>query len=194
MSKTSATVLPGCVAAAALLASGSAAAGWQSGDTRLPGTPVVAHAPDGWVCSADGGSFFEGTTASLLSCLPKGGGISFDLQKIVGSHRPASIEAYMRELLPRAASQPSSFASLPQRFEVAGRPAVESASRGRAFLDTFGIGNAKSSTVEMISDTAVVEDHGEFYQCSFSAMPMQYTDAVRQTYRNFCNSITFDGP
>jgi hypothetical protein len=191
MQKASATALPGCVVAATLLASGGAAASWQSGDTRLPRTSVVVHAPSGWVCSADSNSSFEGQTTALLSCLPKQGGISFDVQKLIGNERPASLDAYMRELSSRPAARPRSFASLPRRFDIGGRPAVESASRGQAIMDSF---DEHGATVEMISEVTVIEDHGQFYRCSFSTTPMQYTDAVRRAYQNFCGSITFDGP
>jgi hypothetical protein len=127
----------------------------------------------------------------LLSCLPKKGGISFDVQKLTGSQRPASLNAYMRELSSRAVAQPSFFASLPRRSDIGGRPAVESASRGQAIMDSF---DEHSATVEMISEATVIEDHDQFYRCSFSTTPMQYTDAVRRAYQNFCDSITFDGP
>ena len=180
---------------AAMMASCDCIAGWQPGNTRVPGTSVTAHAPKGWVCSADGTSWSNGKATRFVDCLPAKGGVAFRLQEMIAHDRPLSIDAYLNALVSEEAAKPDSFVRQPHRFDIAGRPAVESASRGMAIFDLVGVDkDGKSSEQsETVSDVTVIADHGTFYECLFSTTTRQYTEPLRRSYQNFCSSLTFGG-
>ena len=46
--------------------------------------------------------------------------------------------------------------------------------------------------MDMISDNIVFQDKGAYYECALSTTQNQYTEALRRTYHEFCNSLKFD--
>jgi hypothetical protein len=180
----------GATAFLAVMSNVAMAASSATTYTRLTGSPIVAQAPEGWVCS-EGSAWAGNESTSVLSCLPREGGVPVSLRKMIGNDKPDSLQGYLQRL--RSAyvkARHGEFYNAPSNIEIAGRSAVEVIRVGDATVDTTR--PSAGGVVKMVSDLIVLEDKGAFYQCELSTTVQQYTDDLRHIHQAFCDALKFD--
>jgi hypothetical protein len=159
--------------------------------TQLPGSSILAQAPQGWECSVSGQAAVGDEQTSVMSCLPREGGVPINLQRMIGPDKPKSLQTYLQQwkaVYDKA--QPGQFYTAPFSVQIAGKPAVEFATAAEATV--FAVPPASPGPVKMVSNSIVFEDRGAFYECDLQTTPQQYTKDLRDIYHAFCDSLRFD--
>jgi hypothetical protein len=155
----------------------------------LPGSPVTAAVPAGWVCEAVSSSTLGDESVQVLTCLPTEGGSPVSLRKEFDARKPRSLSSLLDELSSSQAQLPLADVLMkPRLIEVAGRPAVEAATQSNGTVH-YVSGGASEGT--FISHTLTFEDSGQFYVCELSTTPPGYDAGLRRSHVEFCASVRF---